>query len=94
MPLADISRGGLAFLSNSPPEIESDIVIQIFLPQGKEYLSLLGRVVYAIPHGPGLVYQYRIGVQLKSFLHSQAGGSQPLNVIETYEGKYARQEND
>jgi hypothetical protein len=39
MPLADISRGGLAFLSNNPPAVESNIFIQIFLPQGKEYLN-------------------------------------------------------
>jgi hypothetical protein len=91
MPLADISRGGLAFLSNNPPAVESDIFIQIFLPQGKEYLALLGRVVYSIPHGAGLIYGYRIGVQVKAFLQTEPGSSSDsLKAIESYEWKYAK----
>jgi hypothetical protein len=95
MPLADISRGGLAFLSNNPPVAESDIFIQVFLPQGKEYLELLGRVVYSIPQGPGLVYGYRIGVQVKAFLQTDSGnGSRSLKVIESFEEKYANRKED
>jgi hypothetical protein len=95
MPLADISRGGLAFFSNNPPLAESDIFIQVFLPHGKEYLELLGRVVYAVPHGPGLVYRYRVGVQVKAFLQTEFGNSShSLRVIESYEGKYAKRKED
>jgi hypothetical protein len=95
MPLADISKGGLAFLSNNPLAAESEIIVQIFLPQGKEYLELLGRVVYAVPHGPGLVYRYRVGVQVKAFLQTESGNSsQSLKVIESYEGRFAGQEGN
>ncbi len=91
MPLSDISRGGLAFLANEPPEIGSEIFIHIFLPQHKETLELLGRVVYSIPRGPGLIYRFRVGVELKSFAPTD-GHNPPhsLKVIETFEWKYAK----
>jgi Tfp pilus assembly protein PilZ len=90
MPLSDISRGGLAFLANEPPKIESDIFLHIYLPQTKETLELIGRVAYSIPRGPGLIYKYRVGIQLKSFVQSEVSGSpHPLKVIETFEWRYA-----
>jgi Tfp pilus assembly protein PilZ len=95
MPLSDISRGGLAFLANDPPEIESDIFLHIFLPQTQETLELIGRVVYSMPRGPGLIYKYRIGIQLKSFVQADASVSHhPLKVIETFEWRYAKRRRD
>jgi hypothetical protein len=93
MPLADISRGGLAFLSNKPPELDSNILVQIFLPQGKQMLELHGRVVYSIPYNPGLLYRYRVGIEVKSLLNAERGNA-PMKVIEAYEGKYANRKDD
>jgi hypothetical protein len=92
IPLADISRGGLAFLSNNPPTVGSSLFIKIFLPQGKETIELLGRVIYSIPYNPGLIYRYRVGVQVKALLDTNA--SQSMNVIKEYEDKYAKPKED
>jgi hypothetical protein len=95
MPLSDISRGGLSFLSNEPPIIESEIFLQIFLPQNNETLELLGRVVYSIPRGPGLIYKYRVGIELKSFIQPERENSpHPLKVIEAFEWRYAKRRRD
>jgi Tfp pilus assembly protein PilZ len=95
MPLSDISRGGLSFLANEPPAIGSDIFLHIFLPQNKETIELLGRVVYANPRGPGLIYRFRVGVELKTFAPSEGGNSpHSLKVIETFEWKYAKRRQD
>jgi hypothetical protein len=95
IPLSDISRGGLSFLSNDPPTVGSGIFVHIFLPQNKETLELLGRVVYSVPRGPGLIYRYRVGIELKAFVQSE-GCNPPhsLKVIEAFENKYASRRRD
>ncbi len=95
MPLSDISRGGLSFLANNPPEIGTEIFLQIFLPQNSETLELLGRVVYSNSRGPGLIYRYRVGIEVKSFVQSgDANTPHPLKVIEAFEWKYAPRRRD
>jgi len=88
IPLADISRGGLAFLSNNPPTVGSSLFIKLFLPLGKETLELLGRVIYSIPHNPGVIYRHRVGVRVMALLDTNP------NVIRAYEDKYAKPKKD
>jgi hypothetical protein len=95
MPLSDISRGGLSFLANEPPATGSNIFLKIFLPQNNETLELLGRVVYSNSRGPGLIYRYRVGVELKAFVQSEGGNPpQSLKVIEAFEMKYGMRRRD
>jgi hypothetical protein len=93
MPLSDISKGGLSFLTNEPPEVEADIYIRISLHQGSAPIELIGRVVYASPFGPGLIYKYRIGVEMKKHVQSKDGnGVTSSQVIEAFECKYGQKD--
>jgi hypothetical protein len=89
-PLSDISRGGIAFLKNEPPSVESEISLLILLPPRKsETLELLGIVKYSIPRGPRLTYKYRIGVEFRQFEASESSNSlQSLTQIKAFERKY------
>jgi hypothetical protein len=91
LPLSDISRFGVAFLANTPPEEDSDISLRISLPKPPKHLELYGKVVYSILRGPGLTYEYRVGVHLKPF--SAAEGDNPpqsQEVLEELEQMYGK----
>jgi hypothetical protein len=91
LPLSDISRFGVAFLTNTPPEEDSDISLRINFPKPPNPLELYGKVVYSIFRGPGLTYEYRVGVHLKPF--SAAEGDNPLQsqeVIDELEQMYRK----
>jgi len=91
LPLSDISRFGLSLLSNTPPEVNSDVSLRILLPKHSEILDLTGKVVYAIYRGPGLTYEYRVGIELKLF--SENEGDNPPGVqqkIEELEQMYGK----
>jgi hypothetical protein len=90
LPMSDISQGGLSFLADNPPSVESDIFVKIWLPPRKlETLELTGKVKYSIPRGPSLTYGYRIGVELRSFEEKDGSNSlQKLAKIEALEKKY------
>ncbi|MBN2319888.1 MAG: PilZ domain-containing protein [Acidobacteria bacterium] len=75
LPLSDISRFGLSLLANTPPQVNSIIALRINLPREPEKFDLLGKVVYAIFRGPGLTYEYRVGIQLQPF--SETEGDNP-----------------
>ena len=91
LPLSDISRFGLSFLANTPPEVDAIVSLRILLPKNSEILDLTGKVVYAIFRGPGLTYEYRVGVELKPF--SENEGDNPLELqqkIEELEQMYGK----
>jgi len=91
LPLSDISRFGVAFLANTPPQEDSDISLRINFPKPSKLLELYGKVVYSIFRGPGLTYEYRVGVHLKPF--SAAEGDNPpeyQEVIEELEQMYGK----
>ena len=91
LPLSDLSRGGFSFLANELPPLGSEISVQIVLPQIKEALEVLGRVIYAIPRGPRLTYRYRVGVEMISFAASAGANSSPSSeIIEAFEQKYGK----
>jgi hypothetical protein len=77
LPLADISLGGVSFLTNMPPKLGR---ISLFLTpgEGEAPLRLEGKVVYFAYCGKGLDYQYRVGVKLARF-----AGGRGCNAPET-----------
>lgn len=83
LPLSDISRFGLSLLTNAPPEVNSSVSLQVNLPKKPKRLDLLGKVIYAIMRGPGLTYEYRVGIKLKPF--SGRKGDNPPELQEKIE---------
>lgn len=83
LPLSDINRFGLSLLTNTPPEINSYISLRINLPKQPEKLDLLGKVMYTLLRGPGLTYEYRVGVALKPF--SENEGDNPPELQQRIE---------
>jgi len=91
MPLSDISRFGLSLLTNTPPEICSDVILKIDLPRKLGNLELFGSTVYSIFRGPGLTYEYRVGVALKPFSDAEGDNSlQAEEVIAKLEELYGK----
>jgi hypothetical protein len=88
-PLSDISRGGLSFLTNDPPSVESEVALSILLPKTKEKVELFGKVKYSTLRGPRLTYTHRVGVELWPFDNSDNCNSlQTLQQIEALEKEY------
>jgi hypothetical protein len=91
-PLSDLSRNGVSFLSNNPPEVNMDIRIRINLPKRPGRLELRGSTVYSVFRGPGLTYEYRIGVHLKPFSETEGDNSpeseKAMEKLEQIYGKH------
>jgi hypothetical protein len=90
-PLSDLSQFGVSLLTNNSPKVDSDISLRISIPRGPKQLDLYGKVVYSIYRGPGLTYEYRVGVHLKPF--STTEGDNPLKsekTLEELEKKYGK----
>lgn len=83
LPLSDISKFGLSLLTNTPPEVNKDIALRITIPKKPESLDLLGKVVYTKFRGPGLTYEYRVGIELKPF--SENKGDNPPEMQQAIE---------
>ena len=91
LPLSDISKFGVAFLTNTPPVVDSEISLRINFPRTPEIMELLGRVVYYVFRGPGLTYEYRVGVELKPFSTAEGDNSlQSQQIIEELEQIYGK----
>jgi hypothetical protein len=94
LPLSDISRFGVAFLTNTPPEEDSDISLRINFPKPPKLLELYCKVIYSIFRGPGLTYEYRVGVNLKPFSGAEGDNlPQSQEVIEELEQMYGKKLN-
>jgi hypothetical protein len=90
-PLSDVSRAGLSFLTNAPPDVGSDVSLRVFLPQDNEALELSGIVVYCIQRGPRLTYRYRVGIESETLRQFQGENPpQLLKKIEASERKYGK----
>jgi len=90
-PLSDISRNGLSFLTNDPPEVDSTIHARLQFPKDPGQLELFGRTVYSIFRGPGLTYEYRIGVELSPFSQEEKDNTlESQKVIEQLEETYGK----
>lgn len=87
-PLVDISRGGLKFIGKKPPEINTEVTLNISIPGERIPLTLHGKVQW-------ISYveakdQYFIGVQFNPYGEKQ-GENYPGNMVKiiALEQKYA-----
>lgn len=90
-PLVDISRGGLKFIGKKPPEIHTEVTLNISIPGETIPLTLHGKVQW-------ISYveakdQYFIGVQFNPYGEKQ-GENYPGNMVKiiALEQKYAIKE--
>ena len=87
-PLVDISRGGLKFIGKKPPEINTEVTLNISIPGERIPLTMKGKVQW-------ISYveakdQYFIGVQFNPYGEKQ-GENYPGNMVKiiALEQKYA-----
>jgi len=87
-PLVDISRGGLKFIGKKPPEMNTEVTLNISIPGERIPLALHGKVQW-------ISYveakdQYFIGVQFNPYGEKQ-GENYPGNMVKiiALEQKYA-----
>ncbi len=93
-PLSDISRAGLSFLTNEPPDIGSNVSLRVFLPQDNEFLELSGSIAYCIARGPRLTYRYRVGVESKTLAQLERDQAPNLlKKIEASEKRYTKRKS-
>ena len=91
LPLSDISRSGLSFLTNHPPNVASELSIRLNLPKQPGAIEVHGRVVYSLLRGPNLTYEYRVGVELRPFSKIPGDNSlQSQKAIEELEHTYGK----
>ncbi len=91
LPLSDVSVLGLSLLTNNPPEVNADITLRITVPKKSGSLDLRGKVVHSTFRGPGLTYEYRVGVEFNPF--SENKGENPPEMqkaIEELEQVYGK----
>jgi hypothetical protein len=65
-PVVNISRRGLAFLTDNPPSANR-VTVLVKYAENEDPMSLDGRVVYSLPRGTGLAYRFRVGVEFSPF---------------------------
>ena len=87
-PLVDISRGGLKFIGKKPPEMNTEVTLNISIPGERIPLTMKGKVQW-------ISYveaqdQYFIGVQFNPYGEKQ-GENYPGNMVKiiALEQKYA-----
>jgi len=90
-PLVDMSRGGLKFIGKKPPEIHTEVILNISIPGERIPIILHGKVQW-------ISYveakdQYFIGVQFNPYGEKQ-GENYPGNMVKiiALEQKYAIKE--
>ena len=90
-PLVDISRGGLKFIGKKPPEINTEVTLNISIPGERIPLTMKGKVQW-------ISYveakdQYFIGVEFNPYGEKQ-GENYPGNMVKiiALEQKYAIKE--
>jgi hypothetical protein len=85
LPVADISKHGLSFLTDSLPR-SNRISLLLKYSDHEDVICLKGRVVYCLPRGIGHTYGYRVGVRFDSFSTNTNGNSiEALRILERLE---------
>jgi AraC-like DNA-binding protein len=74
-PLVDLSRGGLALLSDVLPTLHKRVSILLTFPDQSNELRLEGRIVYAVATGIA-GFRYRVGIEFLPF-SDRRGGNHP-----------------
>jgi hypothetical protein len=88
LPLIDISRGGLSFLTDSPPR-RSHISIMVRYSDTEDPIPLEGNVSYSLVRGAGLSYRYRVGVEFIPFSPRRGHNTiESLTRLERLEATY------
>ena len=65
-PVADISRGGLRFLSRSQPKLNTFVILKIAIP-GEHIPLILRGFIRWIGHHAGSIYATQVGVQFNPY---------------------------
>ena len=92
LPILDLSRGGLRFLSNQDLRIKAKVQLKISIPEQEELLYLEGRVRWTRPNA-GFSYKFQIGVQFNPYgLAEHQNSPAALNMLESLEEKHADEE--
>ena len=73
-PVVDLSKGGMSFLTDSPPRL-SRVVLLLAYSEEEDPIRLEGRIVYFMPRGAGLSYRYRVGVEFIPFTRRRGHNS-------------------
>jgi hypothetical protein len=88
-PVVNISRTGLAFLTDIPPKTNR-VTLLLSYPEKEEPTSFEGRVIYSVPRASGLDYRYRVGVQFSPFSARRGHNSKvSLGVLDYLEKTHA-----
>ena len=92
LPILDLSRGGLRFLSNQDLRIKSQVHLKIAIPEKEELLYLDGKVRWTRPNA-GFSYKFQIGVQFNPYgLGENQNSPAALNMLESLEEMYESEE--
>jgi hypothetical protein len=88
LPILDISRGGIRFLSQEIIEHVSKIYLKIQVPGDNFPLTMTGTVRWYSPN-PGMSYKYQIGVQFHPY-GEKRDMNYPGNLVKiiAYEQKF------
>jgi len=65
-PVADISRGGLRFLSKSQPKLNAPVIVKLSIP-GEQIPFMLKGIIRWIGRYAGSVYATQVGVQFNPY---------------------------
>lgn len=88
LPVLDISRGGIRFLSQGIIENDTRIYLKIQVPGDNFPLAMTGTVRWYSPN-PGMSYKYQIGVQFHPY-GEKKDMNYPGNLVKiiSYEQKF------
>lgn len=93
-PVADLSKGGLSFLTDKPLREGTRVTLLLHLPGEKAPLNIEGSVVHAIP-GSGMSYKYRIGIRFSPFGSGKGNNSpEALKKLDEIEKVHAPDQRD
>jgi Tfp pilus assembly protein PilZ len=92
LPILDLSRGGLRFLSNHDLRINTKLHLRIAIPEQEELLYLDGKVRWTRPNA-GFSYKFQIGVQFNPYgLKEGQNSPAALTMLESLEEKSKEEE--
>ncbi len=80
LPVFDISRGGVRFLSNSSLKIDSRVTVRIIIPGNEAPLVLKGFVRWRSIN-PGKSYKYQVGIQFAPY--GKEKGDNDYGILES-----------
>jgi hypothetical protein len=88
LPVLDISRGGIRFLSHEPLDHNTKIFLKIQVPGDNFPLTMTGAVRWYSPN-PGMSYKYQVGVQFFPY-GEKKDMNYPGNLVKiiSYEQKF------